>query len=408
MSHIPVTPPIPRKEVSLFNGQTAVAGLLTQKAAGAYARPVCIASQTFNTTNGPTLRARAAWAVPADVTTNVRATTLKLRSDLPIILEQSASLGTVGIIRAYADIVLYNSTAESCIVTGMHVYQGDPSKAESKWELTSSTDYIVPPLKTCEIRLWGTIHPEYCHATKVLNTDMNLVFLDCTTQKTGTAPKLLHFSMYMAPISGWDDGAGIATTPISSFNQINPDTVQPYVTSLLTANDALHYQNCGTIAPIDQYTGNGVYGFELNAYYTTRKYRLFMPNTIYDSTSETRGSIWIPLEGLGLENAAGHLMYKIYVSWMQRASADLTLTYGGYWFKENSSTGVAVDAMIPATVTANTNYVVTRMLYLTTNSTTLPKTMKGIAFAPWVQRTGTDNSNVYIYTSQFSAKVIPY
>lgn len=407
MSNVPVQYQLADQTVSVLNGTTAGFRLLNNKASGAYSKPVCVASQIFNIGNAPTLRVRGDWTTSGHVTTNVRATTLKLRADLPLKLVESYAFDGEKKIYAEARIVLYNSTAEQSIVSKLHVYQGDPTDTNTNWLLENTEEFIIPATSTIEVVINGYINPAYRHDVKISDTVMNMVFFDSGAQKTGTAPKVLFFSLYMTPVAGWDNSSGLIVTKPVSNGDITAKFVTNYTKQLMACNNSMHHQNLGTMAPIDQYTGNGVYGFELNMYNTTKVYHMFMPNTTYDSTTELRGGFWIPLSGMASEYIDGKFRYKIALSWMARCSASVTLSYSLlYGLAGAAGTTFSGGTLIPLAATANTNYEVLRYFYPETLTKDLSG--KGMFVIVRVQRNGTNSTNVYHYASQFSAKVIPY
>ena len=387
------------KKVNLLNGSAAAHDLVGKKAMGSYAKRFSIASQIFGIANAPTLQPRDAWGL----TTNVRRSTIKLRADLPAVLEEFALHGQLKCF-INADVVLYNPTAEACIVTGIYLYQGDSTKAESMWLAATGADIAVGIGMTTVVKLYGSCHPGYLHAIPRTDNDMGMLFIDSGAQKTGTAPKVLFCSVEASAYNGVSDLSSVYQETPATNSDITQFALQPYLDALYACNDQLHCQSSGTMAPIDQYTGNGAYGFELNAYRTTRVYHLFMPNTTYDSTTEQRGSFWLPLGGMGVKGTDGRYRYRVQLTWMQRCSASVTLSYTGRIFKAGLTTSTDAGTIASQAVTANTNYIVTREIVIESAT----NYSSGLALAMRVQRSGTDSSDVYIYTSQFSAKVVPY
>jgi hypothetical protein len=304
-----------------------------------------------------------------------------------------------------ANAVLYNATAEPCQITDMYAYQGDPENSSTKWNLTATGYFWIPAYTAINVRLLGRIHPSYLHGVKISAGDMNLIFVDTKAIKTGTAPKLLAFNMYLVSHENWDVNNGIyIPQPTPNDDITSVDWYNTHITGLLMANDHLHCENTGTLAPVDQYTGNGVYGFELNAYYTSRVYQFFMPNTVYNQPDDPRGSMWVNLDGLAAHNLLdGKYKYKITMSWMQRTTVNCTLSYYFMYFIDDSDTSVIAPSISSQAFTANTNYVVSRTIYLQLND----KPKHGIAILPRLQRSGL-NGNYYVYTSQFSCQVTPY
>jgi len=215
------------------NGTQAAWSEVDNKAAGAYNRKVNIASHIWTTANCPTVRAQAAWAVAGDVTTNVRACTAKLRADIPVILEYSCFSEGATVLQADAYATIYNSTEASCTITDMYAYQGDPTDNTTKWYLSATGDYIIPAYSTVDIYMKGYIHPAYLHDVKVSSGDMNLIFIDTKAIKTGSAPKLLAFSMNLVPHQNWDIDNGLdlqRPTPNSDITAV--DWYSNYITGL--------------------------------------------------------------------------------------------------------------------------------------------------------------------------------
>lgn len=396
MSKIPINFKLPAEYSFVYNGTRAAANVLSTTANGVYAQSVCVAAASYTLTNAPVLRA----ITPAS-TSHTYQSTLKIRADVPINLEDNAfyTSGTKVAVKASATVVLYNSSAEPQYITIPTAYQGVPATTATYWKLENLATIYIPALSCVTFTLNGSIHPEYRNNAKITDADLNYIFFDAKTTSSASAIYLLYFAMYLMPMAGIDSAADVMPLMIVNAPIVSNAGVQNYLDKLYDCNSSFNMYSHGTLAPVDQYTNN--YGFSLNAYYATRKYHLFMPNTTYDSTTETRGSLYLPLRGQGLLGSDGNYKYNIRLNWYSRISVNATCYYYPIYFLPDSTSGVALSQINQAQ-TANTDYLITGTY---TISSATPLT--GISIAPRVQRTGS-TGNVYIYTSNFSAKVLPY
>ena len=96
--------------------------------------------------------------------------------------------------------------------------------------------------------------------------------------------------------------------------------------------------------------------------------------------------------------------YQLEMQCQQRTSANITLTYYPLWFDSGSNA-----AKTPAistwteTFTANVDKVVRKLITLESSTE-----LSGFAFLPRIKKSETSNANMYIYTTLFSVKAIPF
>lgn len=405
MTEIRISPSQPSAITTIFNGTAAAAGVLHGRGNGVWARRVKIAGQSYTRTNCPTLAA-STWATGADTTTPIRGTSCKLRADVPVFLDGNCYYGGVQStsVRAIAHLVIYNASAETTTISGLRVYQGDPTDAATQWKITSAIEFNIAAGKTVVFCLTGTIHPSYRDKVLIGDTKMNWVFVDAAAVKAGTAPKLMHVAIYLEPIGGIDSASTVVPSLLPR-DYIRSDALQNHVGKVLACNLAYGLTVPGTLCLVDQTAADGKnYGFSCNLYNTTRIYHLFMPNTTFDSTAEVRGSMWVPLRGQGVLCADGNWRYRVAVGWFNRSATAFDYSFTPIWFPKNSTTGTVLDTWT-GSIAADTNTLIEREITIVSAT----EITDGIAIAPRVQRTsGTDSTNVYIFSSLYSVKVLPY
>lgn len=404
MSKIPVNPRSPYDECNLYNGQSAAAGVLCCAANAVWSRRVKVASGVYTKTNAPTLTA-ATWAAVGDTTTPARVSTIKLRADVPVFLQDGAyyngSLHTT--IKAIGHLVLWNSSAEQTTIKGMRIYQGDPTDDTTNWRLETAEEFNIAAGAIVTKCITGYINPSYRDDVKIDDDDLNYVFCDADTIKAGTNPKVLFFVLYLEPMNGLPDTSTVVPWVLPR-DFIQGSIGQNYIDKVMDCNREYNLTTPGTICPVDQSaTSSQNYGFSLNAYRTTRMYHNFMPNTTYDSTTETRGSLWVPLRGQGVQCADGDWYYRVRLGWYTWCTSAIDVTYAPIWFPADSTTGTLLESW-NSSIAASTNTFVERTIDF--KSATMIE--DGVAIAPRVQRTsGSDSSNVYIFSSLYSVKVLP-
>lgn len=405
MSKVPVFQQVPHDACYRYNGDAAAAGQLCNAANGVFARRIKIAVQAYTKTNAPTLTATT-WATGADLTTPIRATTIKLRADTPIFLDGNCYYnGAVSTsVRAIAHMVLWNSSAGLTTIQGMRVYQGDPTDANTQWKMESAEVFNIAAGGIVTKCITGTIHPSYRDDAKITDSDMNYVFMDADIVKAGTAPKVLFFALYVQQMTGIDDGSTVVPVVLPR-DFIRADIGQNYIDKVLACNLAYNLTTPGTLCPVVQTSESSqYYGFSCNLYRTTRIYHCFMPNTTYDSTAEVRGSLWVPLKGQGVLCADGNWRYRVRLGWFNRSATAFNYSFTPIAFPSSSTTGSVLDTWT-GSLAANTNTLIERTIDIVSAT----EITGGLGIAPRVQRTsGADSTNVYLYTSLYSVKILPY
>jgi hypothetical protein len=394
MSKVPLHFKYPSDRSYVYNGTRASAGVMANDANSVFGQPVCVASASYTLTNAPILR-----GITPAATSNSYQSTLKLRSDIPVILNDSVYYsGAKSSVKASAIVVIYNASAEPQSFTIPTVYQGDPATGATYWKLENDSTIYIPGVSAVTVNLNGYIYPMYRNNTKISDAVLNYVFFDAKTVSSASAMTVLYFALYMSPMAGIDsDSHVVPPTPVHSY--VTSGSIQNYLDKLYDVNSSYNLFSHGTLSPVDNYTDK--YGFSLNAYYATRKYHLFQPNTVYDSTTQTAGSLYVPLQGQGTLCSDGNYRYNIRMNWYSRCSASVTLNFYPLYFLPDSTAGVALSTITQAH-TANTDYLITGV-----NTIVSATELVGIALCPRVQRSGT-TANTYIYSSLFSAKVLPY
>lgn len=401
MTLITIPPHTPAREIYLYNGAPARAGYLPQAANSIWSKRVLVASQAWSRTYAPTILGNT-WA---STTTPTLASTAKLRADLPVMLQGRCAYNgssTEDTCRATARLVIWNSSAGATIMTGFRVYQGDPADPTTYWALESSSDYTIPAGAIREISLSGVISPMWKHGVRITDADLNCVFFDAKAVKSGTAPKLLYFGLYLDQVPQISDTATVLPRtnildPIEAFD------VEAYLEKLQAVNEEYHLATPGTLCPVDQSsTGSGNLGYTANLYYYARTYHMFDVGT-YNSTTVVRGSYWVPLKGKGVYCSDGKWRYLLEMLVQQQASANITITYAPLWFPADSNTGAALNTLNQALVASTSTQV--RKVFTLESATELTD---GIAFCPRVKKSGTSNTNMYLYSALFGVRALTY
>jgi hypothetical protein len=401
MSLVTIPTHVPARAIYLYNGAPARAGYLPQYANSLWSKRVLIAAQAWSRTNAPTILGNT-WA---SATSSTWASTAKLRADLPIMLQGKCAYDGAAAedtCRATARIVIWNSSVAASILTGFRVYQGDPATATTYWALESSADYTIPAGAVREICLSGVISPLYKHGSKITNTDLNCVFIDAKAVKSGTSPKLLFFGLYLDPVPQLvDTGTVLPRTNI--LDPIGATEVEAYLEKLQDVNEEYALTTPGTLCMIDQSaTGNGNLGYTANLYYYARTYHMFDVST-YDDTTVVKGSYWVPLAGKGVYCSDGKWRYLLEMLVQQQASADITITYAPVWFPPDSNVGTAFSTAGQALVSGVSTQV--RKVFTLESATEITD---GIAFCPRVKKSGTSDTNLYLYSALFGVRALTY
>jgi len=392
----------PSREIYLYNGAPARAGYLPQYANSLWSKRVLVASQAWSRTNAPTILCNT-WA---SKTSSTLASTAKLRADLPIMLQGNCAYDGSTLedtCRAAARLVIWNSSAGATILTGFRVYQGDPAVPETSWALESSADYVIPAGAVREICLSGIISPNYKHGVKIYDTDLNCVFIDAKSVKSGTAPKLLYCALYLEPVPRIDDANGTVLPRTNILDPIGATDVQAYLEALQNVNEQYGLTTPGTLCLINQSTeSSGNLGYSANLYYYTRTYHMFSAAT-YNDTAVVAGSYWVPLAGKGIYCSDGKWRYVLEMLCQQQTSADITITYYPLWFPPDSNTGTALDYQQQNFTSGVSTQV--RKLFTLESATEITD---GIAFCPRAKKSDATNANLYLYTSLFGVRALPY
>lgn len=401
MSLITISPHVPARAIYLYNGASARAGYLPQYANSVWSKRVLVASQAWSRTNAPTILGNT-WA---SATSATWASTAKLRADLPVMLQGKCAYDGASAedtCRAAARIVIWNDSAEATILTGFRVYQGDPAAATTYWALESSADYTIPAGAVREICLSGVISPSYKHGVKITDKDLNCVFVDAKAVKSGTAPKMLYFALYLDQVPQLaSDATVLPRTNI--LDPIGAGEVETYLEQLQDVNEEYALTTPGTLCPVDQSTtGNGNLGYTANLYYYARTYHMFDVAT-YNDTTVVKGSYWVPLKGKGVLCSDGKWRYLLEMLVQQQASANITITHAPIWFPPDSNTGTAFNTVTNALTSGVSTQV--RKVFTLESATEITD---GIAFCPRVKKSGTSNANLYLYSALFGVRALTY
>jgi len=255
-----------------------------------------------------------------------------------------------------------------------------------------------------EVCLDGVISPLYMHDVKRADSAMNLVFVDAVAIKSGTAPKLLYFSLYTEPVSGIEHDVTNADfiPPTVLHSEIDAAEIDQYLRKLHDCNMSYNMVSSGTVDLVDQSsTGSGNLGYCANLYYYPAPYHML--HNQYNSTTNVIGSIWVPTQGMGVLCNDNIWRYRVEMQCQQQTSSNITITYYPLWFREDTTAGTALSTF-SETFTAATPKIIRRVFLI--ESATEIKT--GFAFLPRVRKSGTSTGNMYLYTTLFSVKVVPY
>lgn len=400
MSLITIPTHAPAREIYLYNGAPARAGYLPQYANCIWSKRILVASQAWSRTYAPTILGNT-WA---STTTPTWASTAKLRADLPVMLQGRCAYDGASVsdtCRAVARMVIWNDSAGATILTGFRVYQGDPTSATTYWALESSADYTIPAGAVREICLSGIISPMWKHGVRITNQDLNCVFVDAKAVKSGTAPKLLFFALYLEQVPQIKNTATVLPRT-SILDPIGATAVDAYLEKLQDVNEEYALTTPGTLCPVIQSsTSSGNLGYSANLYYYAQTYHMFNAGTT-DSTSVVLGSYWVPLKGKGVYCTDGKWRYLLEMLVQQQASADITITYAPIWFPADSNTGTAFSTTRQLVSGVSTQV---RKVFTLESATEITD---GIAFCPRVKKSGTSNANLYLYSSLFGVRALTY
>jgi hypothetical protein len=301
-----------------------------------------------------------------------------------------------------ANAVIYNSDTLSGYCDNLYLYSGDWDNTNLQAYAVFNNKVHIAPGGCAEVFLSGYIAPGYKDGVATDDLTPNYLFLDTTGVSAGAKLRLLYIAVYLEPCNGLADSADIPL-PMAHNAFITADEVVDYKARLDAARDSYGAFVPGTMGPVDQSTtGSGNLGFGLNTYYSTRTYHCFMPNTTYNSTAITQGSVWVPTKGKWTLGTDGN--YRLYLDVAMYATsitANVSVTYYFTGFLASSTLGIALDTLA-SSLTQN----VTKLIYkrITWVSAT-PR--DGIAVCPRILRSGT-TGNYWIYHNLFSVKVFPF
>lgn len=397
-----------KEETIVLNGAEAYAAQMPNYVNKVFGNRILVCSRAYTKTNCPTVTA-STWTAAGDITTNTRASTCKIRADFPAwtqgMMHYDGSGTAQTTVRAIARVILWNSSAGSTYIKGFRVFQGDPTDSDTYWKLESTADIALMPGTVTEICLSGVISPQYLHDVKRADTEMNMVFVDAVTIKSGTAPKLLYFALYTEPVSGieYDTTNADIVPPMVLHSEVNASEIDMYLRKLHDCNMSYNLTCPGTLDLVNQSSeSSGNLGYAANLYYYVAPYHML--HNQYNSTTNVLGSIWVPTQGMGVLCSDGKWRYRIETQCQQQTSANITITYYPLWFLEDTTTAGASLGTWSIAFTSGVAKVVRRVL--TIESATEIKT--GFAYLPRARKSGTSNTNMYLYTTLFSVKVVPY
>jgi len=399
MAKVPIVAKKWATNTDIYNGDNADISKLDTSANSVFARKICIASQAWETGNAPALFAKS-WAA---ATAPERDTTCKIRADIPTILQGATYYGSaIAKTKITANVVIYNADVSAGICDNLYLYSGDNANADKQAYALFNNKVNIPAGGVAEVFLSGYIAPGYKDGSVTTDLIPNYLFLDTTGVSVGAKLRLLYIAVYMEPCNGLSDSANIPL-PMAHNAFITAEDILDYKARLDAARDSYGAFVPGSMGPVDQSTtGSGNLGFGLNAYYTTRTYHCFLPNSVYNSTAITRGSLWVPTKGKWTLGTDGN--YRLYLDvamYATSTTANIDVTYYYTGFLPSSTLGIALDTY-PISLTQN----VTKLNYkrITWVSAT-PR--DGIAICPRVLRSGS-NGNYWIFHNLFSVKVFPY
>jgi hypothetical protein len=396
---VTTTPKKWKTATDIFNGDAASIDKIDCTANSLWANRICIASQSYEATNAPSLFAKT-WV---DNTKPERDTAFKCRADIPTFLQDATYYGgTVQKTKIEARIVLYNSAAEGGEIEGLYLYSGAYNDADKQALASTSTAIPIAPVSCVEVNLEGYIAPGFLDGAATSDLVGNYLFLDTDTAFTRVVPKILYVAVYLIPMNGIDDKVDEILLPQVHNSNISGEDVVDYQSRLLACNDAYGAFVPGTMTPVNQSTtSSGNLGYLINAYYVAYTYHCFLAS-VYNNTTNTQGSLWVPTAGKWTLCTDGN--YRCYIDvalFATTISSNMTVTYYFTGFDADSTTGYALDSYSVALTQNVTKLIYKRMLVTSATA------KEGIAVLPRIKRSGS-NGNNYIYHNLFSCKVFPY
>ena len=390
----------PQKVRYVYNGSPAYASQMPHQVNNLWHNKILLASRSYTKTNCPAVIG-STWSASGDLTTNNTAATVKLRADIPAMLQGACYYaGSISAVHASARLVIWNDSAEACTISGWRTFQGDPTDSDTYWLLETNAKYTVAAGDVTEINLSGVISPGYLHDVKRNDTEMQVVFSSAKAV-SGGGPKLLYVALYLDPVAGIDSTATVVPV-VRMLDRIDAQDVNSYLQTLNYCNEQYNLTCPGSVDLVDQSTtGSGNYGYMQNLYYYTYYYHML--HSTSNSVTDTVGSIWVPTQGMGVYCSDGKWRYSLEMQCQQRTSSNITLTYYPLWFDAGSNTAKTPISTWSETFVANTDKTVQKVLTFESDVE-----LSGFAFLPRCKKSGTTNTNMYVYTTLFSVKVIPY
>ena len=157
------------------------------------------------------------------------------------------------------------------------------------------------------------------------------------------------------------------------------------------------------MGPVDQTSGTDLYGYRQDLAVQNRVYNVFLPNT-YDTLADSRGSMWIPLDGKLTPCNDGKFRCKVECDWQARLEGgNHTVRHSFVVFEPEESTGTLNGRSTDFSYTASTNYTQNAWFYLE-----FDEQVSGAAVSMTMERRDGGSVARYMHTSLLAYKVLPY
>ncbi|MBU1069822.1 hypothetical protein KJ975_09680, partial [Myxococcota bacterium] len=376
------------------NGDMANTFFLDDAANAVLARKNIICSQNWPVASAPVLQA-VTWA---GTTSPIHTTTIRIRADVPMLLENSVYYSIIGaktdlVLRA--EVTLKNTAAGASRVDYLKVYNGASGTASTQWYLQDGMKHSFAAGQVRTIKLEGTCHPK--QKDNASRTDSNAAYLcvDAGSFNDGTPFKLLGIKVWFEGVKAVDS---ILEKP-SKLASITHTEWSGYVGALETANEAYGQMVRGCMCPVAYGTAPAGYGYAKALTSTSYDYLCF---ALGYGTSTVSGSYVVPLTGRGYYDvAANKYKYKIsMIFYIYNTTVSLSYQVKTHYFLTNSTTRTTAQTTA-GTLGANAGKWIEEVV--TIESATA---LDAVAISPTVKRVG--GSATTMYCSQLACRPLPY
>ena len=393
MTQVNIYNKTPQENPFVNNGDMANTFFLDDACNAVLARKNIICSQSWPVSNAPVLQA-VTWS---GTTSPTYTTTVRLRADLPVLLEGSIWYSVIGaktdlVLRA--EVTLQNTAVAASRVDYLKVYNGDSATAGTQWYLQDGMKHSFAAGQVRTIRLEGTCHPKYRDNAGRLDSNAATLCVDAASFNDGTPFKLLGIKV-------WFEGVkAVADIPVkpSKLTSIAHTEWSGYVAALETANASYGQMTRGCFCPV-AYGSPAVYGYAKALTSTSYDYLCF---GLGYATTTVNGSYLVPLTGRGyFDVTANKYKYKIsMIFYMYNTTYALSYQVKTHYFLPGSTSRTTAQTT-SGSLGANSGKWIEEVV--TIESATV---LQAVAISPTIKRVG--GSATTMYCSQLACKVIPY